>query len=104
MNGTVSLALPGLSLKNKQTNKAWLSAKLAIDMKMSCFSHANKTNFQEKGFALSLVLKVRVFGTRKWPIEPGSKGQIKLCERAEEAWSRVPTSLRAGTGNDAGCN
>ena len=30
-------------------------------------SHAKKTHFQYKGFALSLVLKVRVFGTRKWP-------------------------------------
>ena len=30
---------------------------------------ANKTHFHNKGFALSLVLKVRFFGTRKWPIE-----------------------------------
>ena len=30
-------------------------------------SYAKKTHFQYKGFALSLVLKVRVFGTRKWP-------------------------------------
>ena len=40
----------------------------AIDMKMAFHSHANKTHFHEKGFALSLVLKVRVFGTPKWPI------------------------------------
>ena len=41
----------------------------AIDMKMSFYSHANKTHFpQNKGFALSLTLTVRVFGTRKWPI------------------------------------
>ena len=26
------------------------------------------THFHNKGFALSLVLKARVFGTRKWPI------------------------------------
>ena len=68
MNGTVSLALPGLSLKKKKTkqnktNKQSDAKCKAIDMKMSCFSHANKTNFQEKGFALSLVFKVRVFGT-----------------------------------------
>ena len=31
-----------------------------------------KTHFHNKGFALSLVLKVKLFGTRKWPIE--------LCE------------------------
>ena len=29
---------------------------------------ANITHFHNKGFALSLVLKVRVFGTRKCPI------------------------------------
>ena len=32
------------------------------------FSHANKTRFHKKGCAASLILKVRVFGTRKWPI------------------------------------
>ena len=31
-----------------------------IDMKMIFYSHANETHFHEKGFALSLVLKVRV--------------------------------------------
>ena len=31
-------------------------------------SHANKTHFLKKGCAPSLILKVRVFGTRKWPI------------------------------------
>ena len=40
----------------------------AIDMKMSFHYDANKTHFHNKGFALSLVLKVRFFGTRKWPI------------------------------------
>ena len=43
----------------------------AIDLKMIFFnSHANKTHFHKKGFALSLVLKVRLFGTPKWPIQP----------------------------------
>ena len=32
------------------------------------YSHANKAHFHMKSFALSLVLKVRVFGIRKWPI------------------------------------
>ena len=32
------------------------------------YSHVYKPNFHNKGFALSLVLKARVFGTRKWPI------------------------------------
>ena len=40
----------------------------AIDMKMIFNYDANKTHFHNKGFALSLVLKVRVFGTQKWPI------------------------------------
>ena len=31
-------------------------------------SHANKTHLHKKGCALGLILKVRVFGTRKWPI------------------------------------
>ena len=40
----------------------------AIDMKMIFNYYANKTHFHNKGFALSVVLKVRFFGTRKWPI------------------------------------
>ena len=32
-------------------------------------SHANKTHFHKKGCAPSLILKVRVFGTRNWPIK-----------------------------------
>ena len=43
----------------------------AIDMKMIFNYDANKTHFHNKGFALSLVLRVRFFGTRKWPIEQG---------------------------------
>ena len=31
-------------------------------------SHANKTHFYKKGCALGIILKMRVFGTRKWPI------------------------------------
>ena len=37
-------------------------------VEMSFNYDANKTHFQNKGFALSLVLKVKLFGTRKWPI------------------------------------
>ena len=40
----------------------------AIDMKMIFNYDANKTHFHNKGFALRLVLKVRFFGTRRWPI------------------------------------
>ena len=33
---------------------------------MKCYSHANETNFQKRGFALSVAFKVRGFGTREW--------------------------------------
>ena len=42
----------------------------AFDMEMTFHSHTNKTHFHKKGCALGLILKVRVFGTRKWPILP----------------------------------
>ena len=38
-------------------------------MKIIFHYDANKTHFHNKGFALSLVLKVRFLGTRKWPID-----------------------------------
>ena len=37
-------------------------------VEMSFNYDANKTHFHNKGFALSLVLKVKLFGTRKWSI------------------------------------
>ena len=37
-------------------------------VEMSFNYDANKTHFHHKGFAHSLVLKVKRFGTRKWPI------------------------------------
>ena len=40
----------------------------AFDKEMIFHSHANKTHFLKKGCALGLILKVRVFGTRKWPV------------------------------------
>ena len=40
----------------------------AFDMEIIFHSHANKTHFHKKGCAPSLILKVRVFGPRKWPI------------------------------------
>ena len=33
-------------------------------------SHASKTNFLKKGPVLALILNVRVFRTRKWPVRP----------------------------------
>ena len=37
----------------------------AFDMQMSYHSHAKNSHFHKKGCALGLILKVRVFGTRK---------------------------------------
>ena len=48
-----------------QNEVKWCSA---FDMEIIFHSHANKTQFHKKGCALGLILKVRVFGTRKWPI------------------------------------
>ena len=45
----------------------------AFDMEIIFYSHANKTHFHKKGCAPSLILKVRVFGTRKWPVVMKSK-------------------------------
>ena len=39
-----------------------------FDMERIFHSHANKSHFHNKGFALGLILIVRVFGTRKWPV------------------------------------
>ena len=43
----------------------------AFDMEIIFHSHANKTHFHKKGGAPRLILKVTVFGTRKWPILKG---------------------------------
>ena len=40
----------------------------AFDMEIIFNSRADKTHFHKKGCAPSLILKVRVFGTRKWLI------------------------------------
>ena len=42
---------------------------VAIDITRIFYFHANITHFHKKGFAPSLVLKVIVFGTRKWSIK-----------------------------------
>ena len=41
----------------------------AFDMEIIFHSRANKTHFHKRGCAPSLSLKVRVFGTRTWPID-----------------------------------
>ena len=41
-------------------------------MEMIFHFHANKTHFHKKGCALGTILKVRVFGTQKWPVAHAS--------------------------------
>ena len=48
----------------------------AFDLEIIFHSHANKTHFQKKGCAPSLILKVRVFGVRKWPILGSKKNGV----------------------------
>ena len=39
----------------------------AFDIEIMFHSQAKKTHFHKKSSASSLILKVRVFGTQKWP-------------------------------------
>ena len=56
----------------------------AFDMEMIFHSHANKTHFHKKGCALGLILKVRLLGTRKWPISLAySAGNSDYTDREE---------------------
>ena len=49
-------------------------------VEMSFNYDANKTHFHNKGFALSLVLKVKLFGTRKWPISLQTQTYFRSSE------------------------
>ena len=72
------LRLLGLLLGTGKTNRPLPSSPRPLyqnvvkcstfDMEMIFHSHANKNHFHKKGCALGLILKVKVFGTRKWPI------------------------------------
>ena len=48
--------------------RAWATCGLTNKQWAIFHSLANKTHSHKKGCAPSLILKVRVFGTRKWPI------------------------------------
>ena len=56
----------------------------AFDMAIIFQSHANKTHFHSKGCAPSLILKVRVFGTRKWPIGTIEKINLRAATQPFE--------------------
>ena len=51
----------------------------AIDMKMKFYSHANETHYRKKGFALSLGLKMRVFGTHKLACLPSVPFEFSIA-------------------------
>ena len=53
----------------------------AFDMEITFHSRANKTHFYKKGFALGLILKVRVFGSRKY-------GSLFTSNKLSLLWSR----------------
>ena len=53
-------------------------------MEIIFHSHANKTHFHKKGCAPSLILKVTVFGTRKWPINTLVFSKLFYCS---SVWS-----------------
>ena len=51
-------------------------------MEMIVYSRANKTYFHKKGCALGVVSKVRVLGTRKWPLKNNNgDGQTQNVKR-----------------------
>ena len=52
-------------LSSSQTTKQ----KHPFDMEIIFHSHSNQSHFHKKGCARSFILKVRGFGTRKWPID-----------------------------------
>ena len=47
-------------------------------------SHGNETHFHKKGCAPSLILKVRGFGTRKWPIEGAGNAKQWIASELKE--------------------
>ena len=52
----------------------------AIDMQIIFSSHVNETHYHNKSFAPSLVLKLRIFETRKWLVAvPPSSSPSRLC-------------------------
>jgi len=58
---------------------------LSANEKEEKFATNDKTYYQKTGFALSLILKVSVFGTRRWPIDNIFWSKITLKEVALQA-------------------
>ena len=68
-----------ISIGTERVNRPFpVALSLSVKARLSAnplifYSHANKTHFHKKGFVLYIILKVRVFGTRKWLIETINK-------------------------------
>ena len=63
----------------------------AFDVEMI---NANNTHFHKKSCALGLILKVRVFGTRKWPITAffvrvGTHANVRRVENLKRDFSNA---------------
>ena len=52
-------------------------------------SRANKTHFHQKGCALGLILKVRLFGTQKWPTALLAKSVCKTVPNRHKHKQKV---------------
>ena len=62
-----------------------MNLKLFLYELFQWYSHANKIQIHKKGFALSLVLKVRVFVTQKWPIAGKEEKFGQQCTKSTAA-------------------
>ena len=58
------------------SGSGWPLPPLSEGLNPPLYFHANKTHFHMKSFALSLVLKVKVFGIWKWPIMHRKRREI----------------------------
>ena len=58
------------------------SAQPLIRKELFC-SRANTTHFHKKGFSLNFAFKVRVFGTRMWPIKVRVREDCLIVSRNE---------------------
>ena len=80
----------------------------AFDMEIIFHSHASKTHFHKNGCATGFILKVRAFGTRKWPIASlemrtmsvslFKKSTVdQIINTTNEIWKKTASRLRCDT-------
>ena len=65
----------------------------AFDMEIIFHSHANKSHFLKKCCAPNLILKVSVFGTRKWPIGRNTDPVFSATSMANRPFPSCPKLL-----------